>query len=156
VARDELHDMHERVDSDEHDQEVASVAIHQHDVIPNKLPRTGTAAWHAGIGGAVIVGGTVGLLLALLASGVFAAGGEPILITGSNPLQLVMLTVAAAMFGGILAAIAGRAGNRKQVRDLETAVANGNVLLTLEAPRERTRSIFETMTRAGALRTGAL
>ena len=158
AARDELQ---EHAEASEREQEAASVAMHQHDIQPNDLPRAGTIAWQAGLGGALLVGGTIAILLTLLANDVFQIGifdgiGGPPNLTGSSPIGIVVLSFGAALFGGLLAALAGRAGNRARVRKLEDAVAEGKVLLTLSAPRRRVRPILEMMARAGAKRTGTI
>jgi hypothetical protein len=148
--------LHESAEGLEHDEEAASPAIHEYEIRPHDLPRSGNFARGSALAGGILVGSGVGVFLGLLMSGAFARIGGPETIIGSDAIDVMLVTLAAAVFGGILAGIAGTAGKRAQVRRLESEVAKGHVLLTLEAPKDRTSAIARTMTNYGALQTGAI
>jgi hypothetical protein len=139
----------------EHEREVVTVAIHGHDVRPADLPAGGTLARRSALVGGLIVGGSVALMLGLLQAGVFETIAGPSAL-GGGPLGVVAISVAAALFGGVGAAIAGTAGNRMKIRELERRVAEGQTLMTLEAPKNRVKAITKTMADGGALHTGAI
>jgi len=136
--------------------EVVSAAIHDIDLRNEDLPRSGNISKPAAIFGALLVGGSMGLFLALLMSGALAGAGGPATIIGSRPLDAVLLTLAAAAFGGILAGIAGAAGNRTKVQNLRSEIDKGHALVTLESSRKRAVDIVRTLTRHGALDAGTL
>jgi hypothetical protein len=143
-------------DPDETQHEIATIAIHTQDLRNADLPRSGNFAPRSALIGALLVGGSVGLFLTLLMTGVFSVIGGPTHIVGSRPLDVVLLTLATALFGGIAAGLAGTAGDRATVRRLQKKLVNGRVLLTLEASNERANKIVRTLNRHGALEAGSV
>jgi hypothetical protein len=142
----------------EHEGEVATAELHEHEVSPDNLPTSATIARRAALVGGVLVGACVGVFLTLLTSGVFlvGGGGGPSTIAGASPTGIVLISLAAAAFGAVLTSIAGTAGNRAKIRWLEREVEKGRVLLTIEAPRDRVRAITRVMMNDGALRIGSI
>ncbi len=143
-------------DPDETEEEIATIAIHTSDLRNVDLPRSGNFAPLSAFIGAVLVGGTVGLFLTLLMTGAFASLGGPSHIIGSRPLDAVLLTLATALFGGVVAGLVGTASDRAQVRKLRKILGSGRVLLTLEASNERANKIVRTLQRHGALEAGSI
>lgn len=148
--------LHERAEAEAQEEGAVSAAIHEYEIRPNDLPRSGNFARRSALGGGVLVGAGVGLFLGLMMAGVFGRIGGPTTIIGSDPVEVVLVTLAAAVFGAVLAGIAGTAGKRAKVRRLENEIAKGNVLLTMAAPKRRVRPILRTMSNYGALRTGSI
>ncbi|PRQ05293.1 hypothetical protein ENSA5_04120 [Enhygromyxa salina] len=148
--------IHERALDAEHIEEAASAAIHVEEVRPNDLPPSGTFATRSALAGGLAVGTGVGVMLGLLMTGAFSSIGGPATILGSKPVDVVFVTLAAGSFGAILSGIAGTAGKRAQVRELEEEVTAGRVLLTLEAPKKHAQELVRMMSSCGALRAGAI
>jgi hypothetical protein len=140
----------------EHEGEVATAEVHEHEVIPENLPTSATIARGAAVLGGLLVGACVGISLALLTSGVFMGIGGPSTMVGASPTSIVLISFAAAAFGAVLTSIAGTAGNRAKIRRLEREVEKGRVLLTIEAPKDRVRAIARTMSSNGAIRIGSI
>jgi len=136
--------------------EVVSAAIHDRDLRNEDLPRSGNFATRPALIGALLVGGFVGLFLALLMTGTLSGVGGPSTIIGSKPIDAVLLTLAAAAFGGILAGIAGTAGNRTKVQGLHRKLSQGKTLVTLESSNDRAKTIIRTLTRSGAIEAGTI
>jgi hypothetical protein len=136
--------------------EVVSAAVHDTDLRNEDLPRSGNIAKRSALIGALLVGGSIGLFLALLMTGAFAGRGGPETIIGSRPLDAVLLTLAAAAFGGILAGIAGSAGNRSKIQALRGELVNGRALVTLETSRKRSADIIRSLIQNGALKAGTM
>jgi hypothetical protein len=134
--------------------EAAAATIHQRQLSPDALAPTGTV-WRAALTGAALTAGVVGVALVFLSGGALATTGAIHAFIGRNVIDVVALTVTAALVGGILAAIAGQSIRTARIRRLERAVANGGIVLTLSAPARHVQPILATMTHAGAMRTGA-
>ena len=121
-------------------EDVSNAAIHDHMIRNVDLPRSGNFALRSALVGGVVVAGCVGLLIGLLMFGAFEAIGGPSTILGSDSADMIPLVLAVGVFGGIVAGIAGSAGNRARVRRLTEELAKGRVILTLEAPARRARA----------------
>lgn len=136
--------------------EVVSASIHDRDLRNEDLPRSGNFAKRSALIGALLVGGFVGLFLALLMTGTLSGIGGPSTIIGSKPIDAVLLTLAAAAFGGVLAGIAGTAGNRSKVQGLHKKLTQGRTLVTLESSSDRANTVIRTLTSNGAIEAGTL
>lgn len=137
-----------------HEREAATAAIHEYEVRPSDLPSVGNFSTRAALIGGIFVGGCVAVFLGLLMAGAFESLGGPSTIVGSGPIGVLLMSLAAGAFGGVVTGISGSAANRARVRQLEREVAKGKVLLTLEAPRNRVLAISSTMSSGGALQAG--
>ncbi|WP_146158618.1 hypothetical protein [Enhygromyxa salina] len=136
--------------------EVATAAIHEHEIRPEDLPPAGRSVREAGLIGGVFVALCVALVLGLLRSGAFAGVGGPDALLGVSLGGVLVVSLVAGVFGGVVSGLGGSAENRAEFRRLENAVATGSVLLTIETTRERVRKLARAMKRNGARRTGSI
>ncbi|KIG17070.1 hypothetical protein DB30_03667 [Enhygromyxa salina] len=150
------HKLQAKADSIDEEHEVATAAIHEHEIRPEDLPPAGRSARQAAAVGGIFVAVFVGLVLGLLSTGVFARIGAPETILGTDLTGVVVVSLVAGVFGAVVSGIGGSAENHTHLRELERAVSKGHVVLTAEASFDRVRSIARKMKRGGASRTGSL
>ncbi|NVB37115.1 serine/threonine protein kinase [Pseudenhygromyxa sp. WMMC2535] len=145
-----------RASVSELEREFASAAIHERDILNLELPPSGTFSLRAAVVGGLLVALSLGLSFGLMMAGVFTGIGGPSSILGSDPMDLALLCLAAALFGGVAAGIAGAASTHVKLRRLREELAKGRVLLTLEVDNSRSRLIERMLASSGAVATGVV
>jgi len=102
-------------------------------------------------------GAVIGGLFAAVLGGILGAlvfGGR----VGLSPLYAGAIgALGAGLFGALLGTITGTAVPRKEISDLDGAVADGKVLVTIDSESEQTtQDLIAQLERYGAIRTGLM
>ncbi|PRQ03933.1 hypothetical protein ENSA7_52240 [Enhygromyxa salina] len=131
------------------------MVVHEYDVRQKALRRTGGIAWPLAIFSALLFGGVAAAALTLFVRGAFGGAPAQPEISRMDPTGVVLLSVGAAVLGGLLAAILTHMAIRARISRLENELAEGRAVLLVVGPKRRRRDIMQAMSNVGAVRTGA-